>query len=122
MNEIITLLPLITVFIIFYVILYIPQRRRQKKHKEYVENLKIGDNVITDSGIYGRVVNIKEDKVTITHTLTSMLCPAADEISNNIKEATERVAGKGNVKVVITHTPPFSRDMLSEEAKLILNL
>ena len=47
MNEIITLLPLITVFIIFYVILYIPQRRRQKKHKEYVENLKIGDNVIT---------------------------------------------------------------------------
>ena len=59
MNEIITLLPLITVFVIFYVILYSPQRRRQKKHKEYVENLKIGDNVITDSGIYGRVVNIK---------------------------------------------------------------
>ena len=65
MNEIITLLPLITVFIIFYVILYIPQRRRQKKHKEYVENLKIGENVITDSGIFGRVVNIKEDKVTL---------------------------------------------------------
>ena len=65
MNEIITLLPLFTVFIIFYVILYIPQRRRQKKHKEYVENLKIGDNVITDSGIFGRVVNIKEEKVTL---------------------------------------------------------
>lgn len=65
MNEIITLLPLITVFIIFYVILYIPQRRRQKKHKEYVENLKIGDNVITDSGIFGRVVNIKDDRVTL---------------------------------------------------------
>ena len=65
MNEIITLLPLITVFIIFYVILYIPQRRRQKKHKEYVENLQIGDNVITDSGIFGRVVNIKEEKVTL---------------------------------------------------------
>ena len=65
MNEIITLLHLITVFIIFYVILYIPQRRRQKKHKEYVENLKIGDNVITDSGIFGRVVNIKEEKVTL---------------------------------------------------------
>ena len=65
MNEIITLVPLITVFVIFYVILYIPQRRRQKKHKEYVENLKIGDNVITDSGIFGRVVNIKEEKVTL---------------------------------------------------------
>ena len=67
-------------------------------------------------------IDIKEDKVTVTHTLTSMLCPMADEISKNIKEAVEKVAGAGNVKVVVTHTPPFSRDMLSEEARLILNL
>ena len=65
MNEIVTLLPLITVFVIFYIILYLPQRRRQKKHKQYVEALKIGDDVITDSGIYGRVVNIKEETVTL---------------------------------------------------------
>ena len=65
MNEIVNLLPLITVFVIFYLILYLPQRRRQKKHKQYVEALKIGDDVITDSGIYGRVVNIKEETVTL---------------------------------------------------------
>ena len=65
MNELVTLLPLITVFVIFYLILYLPQRRRQKKHKQYVEALKIGDDVITDSGIYGRVVNIKEETVTL---------------------------------------------------------
>ncbi|MDA2969849.1 MAG: preprotein translocase subunit YajC [Actinomycetota bacterium] len=65
MNDLIALLPLIFVFIIFYVILYIPQRRRQKKHKSYVNSLKIGDNVITDSGILGRVVSIKDDKVTL---------------------------------------------------------
>jgi len=65
MNEIDTLLPLIVVFVIFYLILYLPQRRRQKKHKQYVEALKIGDDVITDSGIYGRVVNIKEETVTL---------------------------------------------------------
>ncbi len=65
MNEIVTLLPLITVFVVFYLILYLPQRRRQKKHKQYVEALKIGDDVITDSGIYGRVVNIKEETVTL---------------------------------------------------------
>jgi metal-sulfur cluster biosynthetic enzyme len=46
----------------------------------------------------------------------------ADKISSDIKEATERVAGYGNVKIILTHTPPFSKDMLSEEAKLILNL
>jgi len=65
MNEIVTLLPLITVFVIFYLILYLPQRRRQKKHKQYVEALRIGDDVITDSGIYGRVVNIKEETITL---------------------------------------------------------
>jgi len=65
MNDFLALLPLITVFIIFYVVLYIPQRRRQKKHKNYVDSLKIGDNVITDSGIFGRVTNIKDDRVTL---------------------------------------------------------
>ena len=65
MNDFLALLPLITVFIIFYVVLYIPQRRRQKKHKNYVDSLKIGDNVVTDSGIFGRVTNIKDDRVTL---------------------------------------------------------
>ena len=65
MNDFLALLPLITVFIIFYIVLYIPQRRRQKKHKNYVDALKIGDDVITDSGIFGRVTNIKDDRVTL---------------------------------------------------------
>ena len=65
MDDFIALLPLVTVFLIFYVILYVPQRRRQKKHKEYIESLKIGDDVVTESGIYGRVVNIKEESVTL---------------------------------------------------------
>ncbi len=65
MDDLIALLPLVTVFIIFYVVLYIPQRRRQKKHKTYIESLKIGDDVVTDSGIYGRVVTIKDETVTL---------------------------------------------------------
>ena len=67
-------------------------------------------------------IDIKDKDVTITHTLTSMLCPMADQISKDIKEAAERVEGVGTVKVILTHTPPFTREMLSEEAKLILNL
>ena len=58
MDDLIALLPLIAVFLIFYVVLYIPQRRRQKKHKLYIESLKIGDDVVTESGIFGRIVNI----------------------------------------------------------------
>ena len=65
MNDLITLLPLIFIFIIFYSVLYIPQRRRNKKHKELLSHLKIGDNVITESGIHGRVTNIDKDKATL---------------------------------------------------------
>ena len=65
MNDLITLLPLITVFVIFYALLYIPQRRRNKKHKNFINELKIGDNVITDSGIHGRVIAVKANDVTL---------------------------------------------------------
>ena len=65
MGDLIALMPLITVFLLFYLILYIPPRRRQKKHKLYIEALKIGDDVITDSGIYGRVTKIKDESVTL---------------------------------------------------------
>jgi preprotein translocase subunit YajC len=46
-------------------VLYIPQRRRQKKHKVYIESLKIGDDVVTESGIFGRIVNIKDESITL---------------------------------------------------------
>ena len=65
MGDFIALMPLITVFLLFYLILYIPQRRRQKKHNSYIEALKIGDDVVTESGIYGRVTNIKEESVIL---------------------------------------------------------
>ena len=65
MDDLIALLPLIAVFLIFYVVLYIPQRRRQKKQKLYIESLKIGDDVVTESGIFGRIVNIKDESITL---------------------------------------------------------
>ena len=65
MSDIVSLLPLFFVFIVFYAVLYLPQRRRNKKHKEFIENLKIGEDVITDSGIYGRVTAINEETVTL---------------------------------------------------------
>ena len=65
MGDFIALMPLITVFLLFYLILYIPQRRRQKKHKSYIEALKIGDDVVTESGIFGRIVNIKDESITL---------------------------------------------------------
>jgi metal-sulfur cluster biosynthetic enzyme len=46
----------------------------------------------------------------------------ADEITKNIKEAVERVKGVEIVTVTLTHTPPFTKEMMSEEARLTLNI
>ena len=66
-------------------------------------------------------IDIQDNDVTITHTLTSMLCPAGDLISNNIKEAAERVC-EGTVKVKLTHTPQFSKEMMSDDARMALGI
>jgi len=65
-------------------------------------------------------IDIKDKDVTVTHTLTSMFCPMAEAISESIKQAVMKVEGIGEVKVRLTHTPPFSREMMSEDAKFAL--
>jgi len=65
MNELISELPLVIVLIVFYTILWVPQRRRNKKHNQMLDQLKIGNNVITDSGMHGRIVALDEKTVTL---------------------------------------------------------
>ena len=65
MNEFINLLPIILVFVVFYILLYLPQGRRAKKHAAFIEDLKIGDDVLTDGGVFGRVTSIEDTTVTL---------------------------------------------------------
>jgi preprotein translocase subunit YajC len=65
MNELVSALPIVIVLIVFYTILWVPQRRRNKKHANMLKELKIGNNIITDSGIYGRIVSLNENTVTL---------------------------------------------------------
>jgi len=52
-NMLGALLPFVLVFVIFYLLIIMPQRKKQKKHMELVENLKPGDRIITTAGIFG---------------------------------------------------------------------
>jgi len=58
-------LPIILIFIIFYFLLIRPQQIKQKKHKEMLQNLERGDEVVTNGGIHGTIVRIKEDVITL---------------------------------------------------------
>tara|TARA_B100001996_G_C18187361_1_gene410723 strand:- start:146 stop:451 length:306 start_codon:yes stop_codon:yes gene_type:complete len=61
-------------------------------------------------------------KVTITHTLTSAFCPAADDIVRDIHDATISVEEVLAVDVITTFDPPFGPWNMSEDAKLILGV
>jgi len=61
-------------------------------------------------------------KVSVTHTLTSAFCPAADQIIDDIKYAAESVEGIQECMVITTFDPPFGPDKMSDEARLILNI
>jgi preprotein translocase subunit YajC len=58
-------LPLILIIGIFYLIVFLPARRRQKKLQEMIDNLKTGDKVITTGGIFGTVVGLRGDRLQL---------------------------------------------------------
>ena len=60
-----TFLPIILIFVIFYFLLIRPQQKQRKEHQNLLSNLKVGDNVLTTGGIYGRITGIKDDKLTV---------------------------------------------------------
>ncbi|MCP3980437.1 MAG: preprotein translocase subunit YajC [bacterium] len=55
------LMPMILIFGIFYFLLIAPERKKQKKRVEMINNLKPGDKIITNGGIYGTVVGIADE-------------------------------------------------------------
>ena len=57
--------PLLLVFGIYYVIVIMPTRRNQKKVQNMIDSLKVGDKVITSSGIYGTIAGLREDRIQI---------------------------------------------------------
>ena len=58
-------LPLILLFAIFYFILIRPQQKRAKDHKQLLANLKKGDKVVSNGGIYGTIVGITDTVITL---------------------------------------------------------
>lgn len=59
------LLPFILVFVIFYLLIIMPQRKRQKRHQEMVGQLKPGDKIVTTGGIYGTVMGVQQDRIEL---------------------------------------------------------
>ena len=64
-NALVSFLPLILIFVVFYFLLIRPQNKRQKEHREMVANLSVGDEVVTAGGILGKVTALSEQFVHV---------------------------------------------------------
>ena len=59
------LLPMVLIFVVFYFFLIRPQKKKDKQVKDMLNNLKVTDRICTIGGIYGTIVRIKDDVLTV---------------------------------------------------------
>jgi preprotein translocase subunit YajC len=64
-SPLLTMLPMVLIFVVFYFLIIVPQRKRQRAVDEMLNNLKAGDKVVTNGGLYGQVISVREDKRTV---------------------------------------------------------
>ena len=64
-GGLLSLLPLVVIFVIFYFLLIRPQQKRAKQHKEMVQAIKKGDEVVTNGGLLGKIVDTDDNFVTV---------------------------------------------------------
>jgi preprotein translocase subunit YajC len=64
-SPLVQLIPFALVLAIFYFVILLPMKRRQKKVQEFLSSLKVGDKVVTSGGIYGSIAKLGEDAVQL---------------------------------------------------------
>ncbi len=64
-NPLMNFLPLIIIFVIFYYLLIRPQRLSQREHQKMIQNLKKNDDVVTNGGLHGTIINVKDKTIIL---------------------------------------------------------
>lgn len=65
MNALTAFIPFLIVLAIFYLLIIRPEQIRRKKLQELINNLKVGDKIVTVSGIHGTILSLRDDRLTI---------------------------------------------------------
>lgn len=64
-NQLVSFIPLVLIFIVFYFFMIRPQQKKQKERESLLDNIKRGDRIVTIGGIHGTVAGIESDKKTV---------------------------------------------------------
>ncbi len=91
-GDIMSMLPIILMFVVLYFVMIRPQMKRAKEHKAMVEALQKGDEVIAAGGVLGKVIKVADNYVTME---------IADKIEIKVQRpAVQLVLPKGTIKGV----------------------
>ena len=97
-----------------------------KKNKVIEEIKKIYDPEIPvniyELGLIYKIEIDNKNKVNIDMTLTSPNCPVAESLPKQVKDNILKIEGVSHVNLNLIWEPPWNKDMMSEAAKLELNL
>ena len=91
MNEaFVSFLPLILIFVIFYFLLIRPQQKKMKQHKEMIDKIKRGDDIVTAGGIFAKVSRvIDENKIEAQISSNLKIIISRPKITSVINNSTE---------------------------------
>lgn len=64
-SSLISFVPLILIFVVFYFLLIRPQQKRAKEHQNFLKELKRGDQVVTNGGLIGEITGLTDTVVTL---------------------------------------------------------
>ncbi|MBN1637212.1 MAG: preprotein translocase subunit YajC [Deltaproteobacteria bacterium] len=65
MGFMMSIMPLVLIFVVFYFLLIMPQQKKAKQHKQMLSSVQKGDDVVTNGGIHGRVVGVTDQVLTL---------------------------------------------------------
>ena len=85
LQQIASLLPLVVIFAVFYFMMIRPQQLQQKKYREMISRLKKGDRVLTRGGLYGVILEVKDNDLML-------------ELAQNVRVRADRTAVQSMVR------------------------
>lgn len=86
MAQLTQFLPFLLMFVVIYFFMIKPQQTRAKKEKEFESALKVGDKIVTKSGLHGKIAELA-DTTVIIETMSGKLKMERSSISNEMSEA-----------------------------------
>ena len=88
------ILMLVALFAIMYFMIIRPQKKKDNEVKQMREGLRVGDEILTIGGIYGKIVKIKEDRITIQVGTDRTKMEIAKWAVNNVEKSSAAKAEK----------------------------